>query len=102
MNSNEFRQKIGSTSLKSTWFDVKKIREKFVFTGYGFGHGVGLCQWGAKYLASEKSYKYDKILSHYYPGTFLGSKENHSARANSYESLKINEPALLLSSFSKN
>ncbi|NLY44312.1 MAG: SpoIID/LytB domain-containing protein [Clostridiaceae bacterium] len=40
----------------------------FVFEGRGYGHGVGLSQWGAKGMAS-KGFKYDEILLHYYPGT---------------------------------
>jgi stage II sporulation protein D len=42
----------------------------FVFSGKGWGHGVGLSQWGAKSLA-EQGWKYAKILQHYYPGTNL-------------------------------
>ena len=40
----------------------------FVFEGKGWGHGVGLCQWGAKVMG-EKGYDYKKILEFYYPGT---------------------------------
>jgi SpoIID/LytB domain protein len=38
--------------------------------GYGWGHGVGLCQIGAAVMASE-GYGYKEILEHYYPGTTL-------------------------------
>ena len=38
--------------------------------GNGFGHGAGLCQWGARMLAdSGKDFR--AILEHYYPGTEL-------------------------------
>ncbi len=40
----------------------------FILKGKGWGHGVGLSQWGAKSLA-EKGWKNDQIISHYYPGT---------------------------------
>jgi stage II sporulation protein D len=40
----------------------------FVFSGKGWGHGVGLSQWGAKAMA-EKGMKYGEILGHYFPGT---------------------------------
>ena len=42
----------------------------YVFTGRGYGHGAGLCQWGAKALADEGR-GYREILSHYYPGAEL-------------------------------
>ncbi|MBU2463101.1 MAG: hypothetical protein KJ844_03320, partial [Candidatus Edwardsbacteria bacterium] len=59
--------------LLSTWFDLENIRnfegniEKIIISGKGFGHGVGLCQWGAIGMArAGKSYK--SILKHYYKG----------------------------------
>ena len=57
-------------SLPSTLFDMKLDGGEVIFTGYGRGHGVGMSQQGAKTLA-EKSWAYDKILSHYYSGTKL-------------------------------
>ena len=36
----------------------------------GYGHGVGLSQWGAKSLA-EQGWTYEAILTHYFPGTQL-------------------------------
>ncbi len=55
--------------LKSIWFDIKLDENKNVtITGKGYGHGVGLCQWGAiGQSRAGKSYK--EILSHYFPGT---------------------------------
>ncbi|MGN6798848.1 MAG: SpoIID/LytB domain-containing protein [Gaiellaceae bacterium] len=41
------------------------------FTGHGWGHGIGLGQWGA-YGYALHGLAYDKILAHYYPGTTLG------------------------------
>jgi stage II sporulation protein D len=41
------------------------------FTGHGWGHGLGLAQWGA-YGYALHGLAYDKILAHYYPGTTLG------------------------------
>ena len=43
----------------------------FVFRGKGWGHGVGLSQWGAKALA-EKGWDHKKIIQFYYPGVTLG------------------------------
>jgi stage II sporulation protein D len=42
----------------------------FTFYGGGYGHGVGLSQWGAKALA-EQGQGYADILAHYFPGTQL-------------------------------
>lgn len=43
---------------------------EITIAGYGWGHGVGLCQWGAKGMA-EAGFTYDQILSHYYRGTTI-------------------------------
>src|SRR3954464_13824027 len=42
----------------------------FVITGHGWGHGVGMAQWGAYGYAKHGS-TYNQILAHYYPGTTL-------------------------------
>lgn len=43
---------------------------RFVLEGRGWGHGVGLSQWGAKALA-EQGWTFPRILDHYFPGTVL-------------------------------
>jgi stage II sporulation protein D len=65
-----FREKLGYSKLKSLWFDVEKKGSGVVLEGHGFGHGAGMCQWGAKVLA-ERGKDFRAILSHYYPGTEL-------------------------------
>lgn len=42
----------------------------FVFEGRGYGHGLGMSQWGAQGMA-QAGFSYEDILSHYYPGTLL-------------------------------
>src|SRR5690606_36781684 len=44
--------------------------------GHGYGHGIGMSQHGAQ-GAARQGVKYDKILSHYYPGTTLGTKSGN-------------------------
>src|SRR5689334_13972272 len=44
---------------------------KLVVTGHGWGHGVGMSQWGA-YGFARHGWSYERILGHYYPGTQLG------------------------------
>ncbi len=57
-------------SLRSTAFDLRLEDGLFVFTVTGFGHGVGMSQYGAKVMA-EQGAAYSEILAHYYPGTEL-------------------------------
>lgn len=51
---------------------VYELPARFVFTGKGFGHGVGMSQWGAQGMALRGS-SYAEILTHYYVGTALTS-----------------------------
>ncbi len=70
INANAFRLAIGPQNLRSTNFSVKKHGNTFVFSGHGWGHGVGLCQWGARGLA-ESGTDWRNILRHYYQGATL-------------------------------
>lgn len=57
--------------LPSALFSISaKDDSVLVFDGAGFGHGVGLCQWGAINM-SEKGFKYYHILNKYFRGTYL-------------------------------
>jgi stage II sporulation protein D len=64
------RKAIGYTVIKSTNFEVTTNVDEAIFVGIGYGHGVGLCQWGAKQRAAD-GFNYREILSYYYPGTRL-------------------------------
>jgi len=52
-------------NLKSTQFTIKTTKDSVEFQGYGWGHGIGLCQYGALAMAREKK-SYQDILKHYY------------------------------------
>lgn len=52
-------------NLRSACFDIKYNKNKFILTVYGYGHGVGMSQYGANAMASQGS-SYDEILHHYY------------------------------------
>jgi stage II sporulation protein D len=54
--------------VKSFHFDVQKKAGKITFSGRGFGHHLGLCQWGARQMVRE-GWDYKSILRFYYPGT---------------------------------
>jgi stage II sporulation protein D len=61
-----FRLMLGPNILRSTKFSIKKQGDGFIFNGQGWGHGVGLCQWGAYFMARQ-GYTVEQILQHYYP-----------------------------------
>ncbi len=69
VDADAFRIWIDPMRLKSGL--ITKIKEgpegSFIFKGKGWGHGVGLCQYGMKYLG-ELGYGYQEILGYYYPG----------------------------------
>jgi stage II sporulation protein D len=63
------RVTIGGRRLRSSWFEIETQEEHFVFTGgRGYGHGAGMCQYGAQGMARDGSSALD-ILAHYYPGS---------------------------------
>ncbi len=64
------RKAIGYSAVKSTNFEVRMSGNDVFFSGIGYGHGVGLCQWGAKQRALD-GFDYREILSYYYPGVRL-------------------------------
>jgi len=66
MNANDFRLMVGPNYLYSTAFDSKNNGKSITFSGRGWGHGVGLCQYGAQAMA-EKGFQWTDILKHYYP-----------------------------------
>lgn len=72
----EIRKILSNTHLYSSAFVVDKyepkdqIPGKFVLTGAGWGHGVGLCQIGAAMMGA-KGYSHEAILKHYFVGAEL-------------------------------
>ncbi|MEB3336637.1 MAG: SpoIID/LytB domain-containing protein [Leptolyngbyaceae bacterium] len=84
MKGNEVRSALG---LRSTLFTInpqfgstgnkqsqQSIPIAFQVTGRGFGHGLGMSQWGAYNLA-QQGYNYQQIVLHYYTGTTLAKIE---------------------------
>ncbi|MCG8589696.1 MAG: SpoIID/LytB domain-containing protein, partial [Proteobacteria bacterium] len=71
MTGRELRSALGETVLRSTLFELRRgDAGAFVFVGSGYGHGVGMSQWGARGLARGGA-DYREILAHFYPGTAL-------------------------------
>lgn len=56
------------STLPSPRFEISTDKNDLVFEGRGHGHGVGLCQWGARGLAAAGR-SWLEILEHYYPGS---------------------------------
>jgi len=73
MKANNFRNLVGTSELKSLNFIVTKRNNLFLFKGYGWGHGVGMCQWGAKNM-SDQGIDYRRILQYYFRGVKLVKK----------------------------
>lgn len=65
MQGRDFATKL---SLRSNYFDIVQNQNNITITTKGFGHGVGMSQYGANGMAKE-GYKYDQILKHYYKNT---------------------------------
>ena len=74
IKGNEFRNKLG---LTSTCFSWKKSASGLTFTVKGYGHGVGLCQYGADGLG-KRGWRYHQILKYYYRGISFARISNSS------------------------
>lgn len=77
IDAQKMRLNIGSTRLKSTWFEMHQEGSSIEFKGKGYGHGVGLCQWGSRQMGLLKK-PFTEILSFYYPNSFLKNVKSHS------------------------
>ena len=65
MNANDFRLLVGPNYLYSTAFQSRNDGKSITFSGKGWGHAVGLCQYGAQGMA-KKGFSWTAILKHYY------------------------------------
>jgi stage II sporulation protein D len=72
ISGKAFRDVIGPNELRSNDYRVVMKGYYCDFIGKGWGHGVGLCQWGAMGMAKQQ-HTYDEILMYYYPGTQMVS-----------------------------
>ncbi len=63
-------KKYGWNLIKSNYFELIETDFNFIFKGKGLGHGIGLCQWGAKKL-SDKNFNHKEILKFYFPKSKL-------------------------------
>jgi stage II sporulation protein D len=71
IKASDLRKGFGNREFRSTYVTrVTPVKGGYELAGRGWGHGVGLCQDGAKYMA-YKGRKYTSILRHYYPGAAI-------------------------------
>lgn len=70
LRGTDFRLALGADVIRSTYFTVDVHGERVIFTGQGWGHGVGLCQWCSQQMA-QLGYDHEAILKHYYQGAEL-------------------------------
>lgn len=67
ISGKKFREILGPNNLKSNYYEIEMKGFYFDAIGKGWGHGVGMCQWGM-YKMSREKFKYNEILDFYYPG----------------------------------
>ena len=68
VSAPSFRLQIGANALRSTLIDdIEVDGDKVTFSGRGFGHGVGMSQWGA-YAMAEDGRSASEIVRKYFPG----------------------------------
>ncbi len=76
LRANDFRNWIGSTELRSTKIlRIARRKHGYQFEGSGYGHGVGLCQWGAR-LQADRGKDYRQILKFYFPGAEIRKRDD--------------------------
>ena len=75
ITGNTFRLLFPPEKVRSLYFTSKKYNSGLVLAGHGWGHGVGMCQWGARGMAL-RGYRYQEILKHYYTDVALTSVRN--------------------------
>jgi stage II sporulation protein D len=83
VKSNEFRlaviRRIPDAKLRSTWFNATRSGNTYRFRGRGFGHGVGLSQWGIREMASQGK-SYEEMLTFYYAGVDIRDADGDLVR----------------------
>jgi stage II sporulation protein D len=71
--AKDFRSIVGPNVIRSTNFGVSLVEDDIVFEGLGWGHGAGLCQWGAYFMAKQGR-DYAAILRYYYPAAEIAQR----------------------------
>ncbi len=82
VSGKDFRNIVGPNYIRSNNYEIVMKGYYMDVIGKGWGHGVGMCQWGAFFMSKDRK-KYKDILTYYYPGSevkqyrdTLNSKDN--------------------------
>lgn len=73
-STQKLREIFGFSNIRSAPLDLSYNQQQVIFKGQGFGHGVGLCQWGT-YEQVKRGVSYTQVLKHYYPLANLSQNE---------------------------
>lgn len=94
ISANDFRMVVtrafGINALRSTYFTARRTGDEYIFEGRGFGHGVGLNQWGARNMA-KRGIGYRDILSFYFTGVELVELDETSPPTPAYASEPVRQ-----------
>lgn len=82
ISGKDFREIVGPNLIRSNNYFIVMQGYYCDFIGKGWGHGVGMCQWGAQGM-STRGFTYDQILQYYYPGVSI-------TQIKDFSSLKVN------------
>ncbi len=74
LKGSDVRSALGLRSTRFT-ISIDQNAGRVTVTGFGFGHGVGMSQWGARSLA-EQGWSFEQILQHYYQSTAIAQLDN--------------------------
>lgn len=87
---NEFRLLFPEKKIKSLFFDAVKTGDGLTLYGHGWGHGVGLCQWGARGMSMDRV-KYRDILKYYYKGIHIINIGNSQVFSENKKRFKVSK-----------
>jgi len=73
LQATKFRKAAGYANVRSLKMEIVPVAGEWRFTGEGWGHGVGLCQFGANGMA-RRGAGFREILARYYPGTKISGE----------------------------
>ncbi|MFK7895857.1 MAG: SpoIID/LytB domain-containing protein [Myxococcota bacterium] len=90
LEGDALRNLVGALALRSRLFDVRAVPDGFAFVGSGYGHGVGMSQWGARGMA-ERGDVYQRILARFYPGARLERREDAFLASHGQSRLREND-----------
>lgn len=74
LEGDRLRTLVNDLGLRSRLFEIRVVEDGFAFVGSGYGHGVGMSQWGARAMA-RRGESYEQILETFYPGARLETWE---------------------------